>query len=291
MKTRQTRTVGIVVSEMSNPFFQEIFEEITVQFAAAGLRSMVWHAGDHAKDAVAALLDRAIDGIVISALSEDSPEFQAALNSGRPLLLLNRITNTLMYDCVVSDNFGGGRLVADYLVHADRTDAVLVAGDLTTSTGVDRRAGFLHGMEDHGFPVSESQQIQGDFHTELAYERVRSYVTSHGAPDAFFCSNDAMAFATLNALHQLGVDVPRQSWVIGYDDVAAASWPLISLTTVSQSGRSMARQGAELLLDRLEDPQKPWQKKIFPAELTVRDSTGGFPPLRTDALEPGSSTG
>ncbi|MCT1606316.1 LacI family transcriptional regulator [Nesterenkonia massiliensis] len=276
MRTRRTRTVGIVVSEMSNPFFQEIFDELILQFASAGLRTMVWHAGAHAQDAVNAIRDRAIDGMVFTALSEDSPEMQAALQAERPLLLINRTTDTLNYDCVVSDNLGGGRLVADYLAAAGRTDALLVAGDLTTSTGRDRRAGFLDAMKEHGAPVPESRQLPADYSAPAAFSLVKQHLEQHGAPEAIFCSNDAMAVAVMNALKEHGVSVPEQTWVLGYDDVAASSWPLVSLTTVSQSSRAMARAGAELLLKRLQNPDLPWQRKIFPARLEIRGSTAHF---------------
>jgi LacI family transcriptional regulator len=82
-----------------------------------------------------------------------------------------------------------------------------------------------------------------------------------------------MAIAAMNALRELGVRVPEDTWVIGYDDVAAAGWPVVGLTTVSQSSREMARQGAELLLRRLEEPGSPWQRRVFEPRLVVRAST------------------
>lgn len=278
MRTRRTRTVGVVVSEMSNPFFQEIFDELTRQFAAAGLRTMVWHAGAQAEDAVAAIRDQAIDGMVFSAHSEESPEMQAAMQAGRPLLLLNRITENPCYDCVVSDNLGGGRLVAEYLLRAERPHAVHVAGDLGTSTGRDRRAGFLRAMEHGGAPITAERQLHGEFSAELAAGAVRQYVTEYGAPEAIFCANDAMAIATLNELTELDVSVPKDTWVIGYDDVAAAGWPVLSLTTVAQSSREMARTGADMLLRRMEAPEAPWEQKVFIPELKARDSTARFRP-------------
>lgn len=273
MRTRRTRTVGVVVSEMSNPFFQEIFDELTFQFATAGLRTMVWHAGTQAEDAVAAIRDRAIDGIVFSAHSEESPEMQAAVESGRPLLLLNRVTSEIRYDCVVSDNRAGGELVADYLVRSGRTHAVHIAGDQTTSTGRGRREGFLTAMDRHGFPVPVRRQLDGGFSAQRAASATREYLAEHGIPEAFFCANDAMAIATLNTLAQAGISVPEDTWVIGYDDVAAAGWPLLSLTTVAQSSQEMARTGAELLLRRMEDPEAPWEQRVFEPTLQVRGST------------------
>lgn len=273
MRTRRTGTVGIVVAEMSNPFFQEIFDELVFQFAQKGLRTMVWHAHTHAEDAVAAIRDRAIDGVVFSALSEGSPQMQAAMQAGRPMLLVNRVTDFLNYDCVVSDNLGGGRLVADYLARAGRSEAVIIAGDRTTSTGRDRRAGFLEAMAGHGVPVPESHRYEADYIAERAAECVRRHVRQHGVPQAFFCSNDAMAIAAMNALRELGIRVPEDTWVVGYDDVAAAGWPVVGLTTISQSSREMARQGAELLLRRLAEPSSPWQRRVFEPRLVVRAST------------------
>jgi LacI family transcriptional regulator len=86
-----------------------------------------------------------------------------------------------------------------------------------------------------------------------------------------------MAFGALNALAVDGVRVPDDTWVVGFDDVAMAGWPVIGLTTVSQHSRDMARAGADMLLSRIRDGGDDWAHRTFPARLIVRTSTAGVP--------------
>lgn len=278
MKTKRTFVVGLIVAELSNPFYLEVLEETTKVLSEHGFRVVVWDSAYQAEDAVAAINDRMVDGVVVAAWSEDSEAMRAALASDRPVVLLNRRASSDGYDSVTSDNLAGGRMVADYLAAHRRTDVVFVAGREGTSTAVERRAGFFERLEELGRPVK--LELFGAFQAGIAAEEIKSFVDLHGAPSAVFCANDIMAIGVLNGLRERGIRVPEDTWVIGYDDVDASGWPIVDLTTVRQSSRDMAREGASILLERLKDLSRPPVSRTFPTELVVRGTTANARPER-----------
>lgn len=273
MKTRRTKTVGVVVADLVNPFYSEMLDELTAVLSDAGYRVVVWNAasGSHA-DALQAIGESAVDGVVFLAVTASSIELQAAVERGSPLVLINRIVDDLECDRVSSDNLAGGTQVADFLVEHGRTAAAFLSGGDAASTSRDRGRGFLDRMSELGHPVPEHMRAVAAFSHDQAAQATRRLLTRSPRPTAIFCANDNMAFGALDTIRELGM-TPEDCWVVGYDDVAMASWSSLSLTTVRQPSREMAAAGARLLLQRLEDPQRPPEHLRFPCALIVRDST------------------
>lgn len=282
MKTRRSGAIGIIIDQLSNPFFVEVLQALAAVFADAGQRVLVWDPSHHADAAIGALRDRSVDGVVIAAWRDDSAAMRAALSSGRPVVMLNRRPPGTGFDSVTSENRTGGRLVGEYFAAHRPGDSLLVAGTPGTSTAEDRAAGFLDGLSDAGAPVPVV--IPGDYSATVTQEAITRHIHDQGAPRAIFCANDLMAFATLNALNAAGVKVPDDTWVVGFDDVEMAGWPLIGLTTVSQRSHDMARTGADMLLARIRTGGDDWQHSTFPARLIVRRSTGGVPAETPDTM-------
>lgn len=282
MKTRRSGTIGIIIDQLSNPFFVEVLQALAAVFADAGQRVLVWDPSHHADAAIGALRDRSVDGVVIAAWRDNSTAMRAALASGRPVVMINRRPPGTGFDSVTSENRSGGRLVGEYFATHRPGDTVLVAGTPGTSTAEDRAAGFLDGLSAAGAPAPAV--LPGDYSATVTQEAIARHIRERGAPRAVFCANDLMAIATLNALAGANVRVPDDTWVVGFDDVEMAGWPLIGLTTVSQRSRDMARTGADMLLERIRTGGDDWQHRTFPAQLIVRRSTGGVPAVPKDPM-------
>lgn len=271
MKTQRTHTIGIVVSELSNPFFQEIFETLSDEFTKAGSRVIVWNSSMHESDAIRALQERSVDGIIISAWDEHFSGMRDALGTGLPVVLLNRTAPLGDFDSVTSDNRAGGALVAQYLYQNDKSELVFVQGKPETSTSAERLTGFQLELRRLGKPTP--QIINGDFSFEATVLATQTYLKKFGLPDAFFCANDFMAFAVINALSAEDISVPNDVWVIGFDDVQQSSWPIFDLTTIRQDSQRMAQLGAQRLLSRIENPDSTPIREKLPVGLAVRGST------------------
>lgn len=274
MKTRRTNTIGVVVAELTNPFYAEVLDELTQFFADANYRVVVWNAGsDSHNDALKAIREHAVDGVAFTTATAESPELQAAVEKSSPIVLINRTLEGVDCDRVSSNNLAGGATVADYLVENRRRKIAFIGGTGTASTSRDRARGFLNRMQELGRPVHRSMRRDACFSHDLSTLAMQDFLALTVRPDAVFCANDYMAFGAMDALRRAGLRAPQDCWVIGYDDVECASWPSFDLTTVRQPSREMARIGAQMLIERIEDPTRPWQWREFPSEIIVRGST------------------
>lgn len=275
MKTRRTNTVGVVVAELGNSFYAEVLDELTRVLAGAGLRVVVWNAGggSHA-DALAAISESAVDGVVFTTATATSPELEAAVAAGKPLVLINRDVVELDCDRVISRNRSGGAEVADYLIDHDRADCALIAGFPQATTSNDRSDGFLDRMVELGHEVPEHRRHEGGFSHDVAAQITRRLMKRADRPRAIFCVNDNMAFGALDTLREMDINA-EECWVIGYDDVEIASWPSFDLTTIRQPSREMAAAGARLLIERIAAPDLEPRTELFTSALIVRASTQG----------------
>ena len=273
MKTQRTNTIGVVVADITNPFYPEVLDELTRELDAAGYRVVIWNAGGGSHhDALRAIRERAVDGVIFTTATEDSAELQAALKKGSPIVLINRRIDGLECDQVTSDNLSGGAIVADYLIQHGKTRVGFIGGGESASTSRDRGRGFMNRMTEHGYPVPDNLLRQGGFSHEQSFQVMNEFINQANPPQAVFCANDFMAFGALDAVRSNGLTAPDDFWVIGYDDVEIASWQSFDLTTVRQPSREMARVGAHLLLDRINSPQMTAQHVVFPCELIIRGS-------------------
>jgi DNA-binding LacI/PurR family transcriptional regulator len=176
---------------------------------------------------------------------------------------------------ITSDNFEGGRKVAHLLCDLGHERIGYIAGWEGASTQRDREAGFLAGLTSNNTTLFAREV--GDFRTDLTETATFAMFDKPASerPDAVFVANDHMAFVVMDILrHDLGLRVPEDVSVVGYDDVPPAAWKSYDLTTVRQRANLMVEQTVETILDHIEDPSKMTPKKIqIDSPLIVRSST------------------
>lgn len=273
MKTRRMNTIGVVVADLNNPFYSEVLDELTRELDASGFRAVIWNAGGGShQDALKAIREHAVDGVIFTTATEDSIELQAAIEKNSPIVLINRVVEGLDCDQVSSNNADGGAAVADYLLTNAKTRIAFIGGADNASTSRDRGRGFLSRMADRGYAVPEHLRFNGGFSHDTAAQIMSRLLSRADRPQAVFCANDLMAFGALDALRAQQLTA-QDCWVIGYDDVDMAAWDSFSLTTVRQPSREMARIGARMMVDRVHKSGQPTRQVSFPCELIVRGST------------------
>lgn len=275
MRTSLTHTVGVVVDDVTNPFYAEVIDGLTRELDAVGNRVVLWNSGavNH-RDALHAIREHSVDGVIFTTAIEGAVELAAAVEAESPIVLINRIVDGLDCDRVASDNEAGGRLVADYFLQNGLHRAAVMMGTPDASTSRERSAAFLAQLASAGHPVPEKWRLQGEFSHDASQRVVHDVMGSADAPDAIFCVNDIMAFGALDALRTLAPRRGRRCWVVGYDDVEMSSWPSFDLTTIRQPSREMATAGARMLLERVKNPDLPARRVDFPCDLVVRGSSG-----------------
>lgn len=239
--TGQSKTIGLIVAYLDNPFYTEALEKLSRGLREKGYHIMVFMAANNAGDVDAVvhdLLAHQVDGIILASVAMSSVLTDRLSQEGVPMVLFNRGSGDKALSSVTSANFDGGRKVAEFLLAGGHQHIAHISGWQGASTGRDRAAGFESGLAGAG--VNAFAVVDGMFSREAAAMAARELFSRDIKPDAIFVGNDHMAFAALEVLQgELGLRVGEDVSVVGYDDVAMAAWPSFELTTVRQPANQM----------------------------------------------------
>ena len=275
MRTSQSRTVGVAVSRITNPIVPEILEGLAESFTAFDRRLVVWNTDSEGEDGlVQAIQSGILDGVIFTAASHQTRAMKVALESRTPVVSFNRYLRGAPCDQIVSTNFDGAAQIARYLVAHGRKRIAFVNGPLDRTTLADREAGFRDALTMAGMAIPASLYAQSDFVPAAFRQAAIDMMTSETPPDAIACGNDLIAIGVLNGLKSMGVRVPEDVWVTGFDGIEMTGWDLIDLTTMRQPIDVMASDAARALIDRIEG--RHIQPKVieYTTEFIVRGSTG-----------------
>jgi DNA-binding LacI/PurR family transcriptional regulator len=274
--TGRSRIIGLVVAYLENHFYPLVLERLSNALQERGHHILVFMApgtrGD-VDDVVAEILDYQVDGIVFASVSLSSQLTLRCQAAGVPVVLFNRLQDIEGISAVSSDNFGGGRRVAEFLVAGGHRRIAYIGGAEGTSTQRDREAGFRAGLAAAGRGVAV--RATGDYDRETTRRVTRDLfdVPAESRPDCVFVANDHMAIVTLDVLRfELGLSVPRDVSVVGFDDVPPAGWPAYDLTTVRQDADRMVAETVRILLDHIESPGATPSRVVTEAPLVLRGS-------------------
>lgn len=275
MRTRRSGSIGVVVERVTNPFYPQIIEQISRRLADYDLKMLLWDsAGAGEQSAIQAIRRKQVDGLVFTTATATSKPLRAALDAGAPVALVNRVVDGAQADQVESHNEQMSAKVAAYFAQAGRVRVGLITATEEASTARRRRRGFVAGAAEHGLRLPQARILDGAFSHAGGAEALTRMMRSRHPPEAVFCANDLSAFGALDAARTLGVKVPEDLWVVGYDDIDMASWSSFDLTTVCQPIDEMVNFAVDLLLRRIDDPQQPYTHRLFDGSLEVRGSTG-----------------
>lgn len=272
--TGRSRIIGLVVAYLENQFYPEAIERLSRLLQAQGYHVLVFMASNSVNEAdevMEELLDYQVDGIIAASVGMSNDLTQRCKAAGIPIVLFNRSQDDPRLSAVTSDNYQGGRKLAEFLVAGGHERIAHIAGWEGASTQRDREAGFLDGLSASGHTLFA--RGVSDFNFDQAKAVAREMFAGPDRPDAVFCANDHMAFAVMDVLRfELGLRVPDDVSVVGYDDVALASWPSYDLTTVRQPAARLAQAAVDILMDRLSDPATKPRRVALDGPLILRGS-------------------
>ena len=274
MITGKSRIIGLVVAYLDNPFYPVALERLSYVLQERGYHILIFmatNAQDSIEQVVGDLLAYRVDGIVTASVSMNADLTARCAAAGIPVVMFNRGQPGSGLSSITSANLDGGHKVARLLIETGQQRIAHIAGWQGASTGQDRLRGFVDGLAAAGrTPVAV---IDGMFDRTTAAEATRTLMALPQPPDAIFVGNDHMAFAVLDTLRALGVRVPQDVAVVGYDDVPMAAWAPYDLTSVRQPVNRMVEATVDTLLAQIDDPDRPHQKIEIDGPLIERGST------------------
>ena len=276
----RTHILGLVIptgvaSVFTDPYFPTLIRGISAACQEHDYSVMLWLAEpEYERRTVMQVLQNGfIDGVIVSSMPIDEKMIEALIDSRLPFILVGRHPQYPQVSYVDVENQAGARGAVTHLLELGRRRIAHLSGPLNTIVGIDRQKGYQEALQANGIPVCPELILEGNFSEEDGYRLTQSLLPFQ--PDAIFAASDAMALGALRLLHEVGISVPQQIAVVGFDDLPFASRSQPPLTTVRQPIFETGRQAAESLIACLMS-QNPFicQQVILPTELVIRESCG-----------------
>ena len=273
--TGRSRIIGLVVAHLDNYFYPEALELLSNALQKKGYHVLVFMVAKTAgsiDDVVDEILDYQVDGIILASVAMSSKLASRCNARGVPVILFNRSQDDDRFSAITSDNIFGGQKVARFLIAGGHKRIGYIAGWEGASTQRDRETGFVEELKQHGMSLYAREV--GNFNVDEARQAAHKMFSGDKIPDAVFVASDHMAFAVMDVLRfEIGLKIPEQVSVVGYDDVPVSSWPAYDLTTVRQPANRMVAETVSMILECIENKKtKPRQIKID-GPLIMRGST------------------
>ena len=295
LATGESRSVGLIIPDISNPFYPLLVLGAEAALNAAGYGLFLCNTGrDMEKEAacIRMLIDKGVDGVLLDSAGSDCDCHLSQLDAARiPVVLLDRVIGTRSARCgVFVDNQQGARDAARHLFATPHRRLVFLNGPAALSQSIERRAGVEAALRDAGVPPGSLQVLEGDFSLESGYRLIAERIAAEGGRPGFnavFAANDVMALGALRALRQAGIAVPGEVEVIGFDDIDLASFISPALTTMAVDKPGMGRLAVSLLSHQIEVEKRCVTATLVRPELiereTVRTIDPPARPIRTAA--------
>ncbi len=276
LRTRESRIIGVVVSDVTNPFFTASVRAIEDEAITHRYNIILCDTDEKPRreaEYLNILFNRRVDGLIVSPSLENADLIASMVESGTPIVLLDREIPGLDVDVVGCDNEGGAYEAVTHLIDCGHRRIGIIAGRLEVSTGAERMAGYERALREHDIPIDEALTRSANFSRSLAYQKTTDLLKSSDPPSALFVCNNTMTLGALAAMSELGLKVPDDVSVVGFDDTEWAALMDPPLTVVSQPVKELGTKATEILIRRIRAGSvKKTHKLTFAPELIVRAS-------------------
>jgi LacI family transcriptional regulator len=276
LRRGETKTIGLILPDSANPFFAEVGRGIENAAFHSGYNVILCNTeGDINKERVytEVLQNKQVDGIVFVATGDQPDALQEIAEGNLPVVVIDRDLCQLELDTVIADNLSGGAQAARCLLRNHEPKVACITGPSNLTPSAQRVTGFQQALSELNINIREDWIVRGDFHPETGYKAAYQLLQSTDRPNAIFSCNDMMAIGVLRAAAELGLSIPGDLQVVGFDDIELASYTHPPLSTVAQPKKEIGETSVRLLLERINDNNLPARREILPTKLILRKTT------------------
>ncbi|WP_318419302.1 substrate-binding domain-containing protein [Photobacterium leiognathi] len=258
-KVNRTKTIGMLVTTSTNPFFGEVVKGVERSCYQQGYSLILCNTeGDHQRmhESINTLLQKRVDGLILMCATLEGEHFDIFEHyADIPVVVMDWGPMQFTSDKIQDNSLRGGYMAAKYLIDAGHSEIGCITGPLDRIQAEMRYNGYLQAMDEAGFSVEPSWVVEADFECEGGYNAFSQLHANGALPSALVVANDMMAMGVINAANELGIQIPEQLSIIGYDDIHIAKFMSPSLTTIHQPKYRLGQAAVETLLTRLDEPE------------------------------------
>ncbi|MFD3655606.1 LacI family DNA-binding transcriptional regulator [Streptomyces sp. NPDC058620] len=273
LRTDQTRTLGLVISDVLNPYFTELARFVEEEARAHGYSVIIGNADERPElqdHHVRTLLDRRIDGLLVSPADGGTPLMLDVARGGTPMVFVDRWIPGVDVPVVRAD---GREAIRDLVAHLHRLGhrrLAIIAGPAATTTGNERVEAFREALREHGLALPDTYIGQGDFQADSGRRATESFLALAEPPEVVFAADNLMALGALDAIRARGLRVPQDIGLAAFDDIPWFVHTDPPITAIAQPTGELGRAAVRALVDLIEG-RSP-RSVTLPARLVVRSS-------------------
>jgi LacI family transcriptional regulator len=276
LKLRQTKVLAVVIPDITNPFFAALFRGVEDAAAPRGFNVLLCNTDglpDRQRSHLQSLQARRVDGVIVASSFLKDPSVRELRRQKGPYVLVNRFSDEGEDPFVGSDDLLGGQLATEHLLELGHTRIGHLAGKATVSTGVLRRRGYLAAHALAGLPVDPQLTVETGYTEEAGAVGARRILALQDPPTALFAVTDMVALGAVAVARQMGMRIPEDLAIVGYNDIPLASRVSPGLTTMHVPIHEFGSVAVRLLLEQLDSDAAAGRRVRFTPDLIVRAST------------------
>lgn len=288
MRRRRSRSFGVVVSDIENPFFTAVIRGCEREAHDLGYRLVLVNTDEDEQKEEAALRALASDrvaGAVLASSGRDHRGVHALSSIGAPVVAIDNQVPTTQVDFVTVDNMDAARRATEHLLALGHERITMLSGPASASSVAQREAGFREALAGHRRAENSSHVVSGDLREAGAYRAGLDLLTQADRPTAIFTVNNLSTMGVLRAAHALHVQLPTDLSLVGFDDVPLSTVLDPPLTVVTQPTDEIGRAAVRRLAWRLEHADAPPVRQVLPTDFVVRGSTAPPPDVPTPSAD------
>ncbi|USD52211.1 substrate-binding domain-containing protein [Vibrio sp. SCSIO 43153] len=260
LKVNRTKTIGMLVTTSTNPFFGEVVKGVERSCYHKGYSLILCNTeGDNERmrDSINTLLQKRVDGLILMCSSLEGERIDVFERySDIPVVVMDWGPMLFTSDKIQDNSLRGGYLAAKYLIDCGHKEIGCITGPLIKHQAQMRYEGYKRAMIEAELDFNANWIVESDFECEGGYQALKKMVQRGPLPSSIFVSNDMMAMGVINAANELGIKIPDDLSIIGYDDIHIAKFMSPSLTTIHQPKYRLGQAAVETLLTKLENYSK-----------------------------------
>nr|WP_318383702.1 ribose operon transcriptional repressor RbsR [uncultured Enterobacter sp.] len=276
LKLNQTRTIGMLITASTNPFYSELVRGVERSCFERGYSLVLCNTEgdeDRMNSNLETLMQKRVDGLLLLCTETHQPSLEIIQRyPSIPTVMMDWAPFDGYSDLIQDNSLLGGDMATQHLIDKGHTRIACITGPLDKTPSRLRLEGYREAMARAGLTVRDGDEIVGDFEFSGGYEAMQALLAQTHRPQAVFISNDAMAFGAYQALYQAGLKVPQDIAIVGYDDIELARFMTPPLTTIHQPKDELGELAIDVLIHRIADPTLAQQRLQLTPVLMARGS-------------------
>ncbi|MGN6212283.1 LacI family DNA-binding transcriptional regulator [Parafilimonas sp.] len=270
--TKKSMMIGIIMRNIRNPFYSAVLEIFHNRLSALGYHIIFINSENEEiqEKEISKLLEYNVEGVIITDALLSSSASQKLKRYGIVVILFNRYTQKPGTSAVFCDNYLAAKQIAAYLVEMGHKSFAFISGPSDTSTTIDRLNGFKEVLAERN--IKDLIIEPGNYTYESGFSSAQELMVRNKNIDCIFCGNDIIALGVMDALRVIGLKIPEDVSVVGFDNIRMSAWPSYALTTWEQPIEEMIDSTVKLLLEEINEKNKQPQIIMMKGHIVIRKS-------------------